>query len=108
MTTIRVRNVFLAFLGMCLGALVPAGTAAAATVGSGGTICVRGTLTAEGAECQALRGDDGKLYTIAGRKTAGTANTKVCVCGKIAAVSTCMQGTTIAGAKISKPDDCPK
>lgn len=106
MPTIRVRRTLVVLLGAALAALAPAWPPAAAEAGR--DVCVRGTLTAEGVECQALRGDDGKLYTLAGRKTAGAPNAKVCVCGKVAAVSTCMQGTTIAGATLRQPGDCPK
>ena len=60
-----------------------------------------GTLTREGVECQAMRGDDGKLYTLAGRNLGDFfPGDRVRVDGKIADVSTCQQGTTIAVTRI--------
>ena len=58
-------------------------------------ITVIGTLTREGAECQALRGDDGELYTLAGDFGDFRPGDRVRVEGRIAQASTCMQGTTI-------------
>jgi LysM repeat protein len=56
---------------------------------------VTGTLTREGAECQAMRGDDGRLYTLQGEFVGFRAGDRVEVRGRIADVSTCMQGITI-------------
>jgi hypothetical protein len=56
---------------------------------------VTGTLTREGAECQAMRGDDGTLYTLAGDFRGFRPGDRVRVEGRIAEVSICMQGTTI-------------
>ncbi len=57
---------------------------------------VTGTLTREGAECQAMRGDDGRLYTLAGRNLGDFfPGDRVQVEGRIAEASICMQGTTI-------------
>jgi hypothetical protein len=67
-----------------------------------GTICVRGTLTDEGIECQALRTDTGELYTLVGNLGGFKIGDKVYVAGTIAAVSFCMQGMTIAVSWISK------
>jgi LysM repeat protein len=58
-------------------------------------VVVTGTLTREGAECQAMRGDDGKLYTLAGEFRGFRPGDRVRVEGRIAEVSICMQGTTI-------------
>jgi LysM repeat protein len=58
-------------------------------------ITVIGTLTREGVECQALRGDDGELYTLAGEFGDFRPGDRVRVEGRIAQASTCMQGTTI-------------
>ena len=58
-------------------------------------IRVTGTLTREGAECQAMRGDDGRLYTLQGEFVGFRAGDRVDVRGRIADVSTCMQGITI-------------
>lgn len=65
------------------------------------SVTITGTVTREGVECPAVRGDDGKLYTIvgAGREKL-TPGMKVRVTGAIAQVSTCMQGTTIDAASI--------
>jgi len=79
---------------------------------AGRKICVRGRLTGEGVECQALRGVDGKLYTLGKPKVAAKsgveAGVEVCACGGVVAASVCMQGTTIAVTRMSHPDDCPK
>jgi len=71
------------------------GTAPVGSPGHG-TINVRGTLTTEGVECQALRGDDGQLYTLTGDLQGFKAGDEVRVMGTVVEVSTCQQGTTIA------------
>jgi|SRR5215213_911412 len=58
-------------------------------------ICVKGTLTDEGVECQALRSDDGELYTLLGDLNDFRIGDKVVVCGTLVEISFCMQGTTI-------------
>ena len=64
--------------------------------GKGGQmINVRGTLTDEGVECQALRGDDGELYTLTGDLSGFEEGDRVKVRGTIAEISICQQGTTI-------------
>src|SRR5688572_21163762 len=64
--------------------------------GKGGQmINVRGTLTDEGVECQALRGDDGELYTLTGDLSGFEEGDSVKVRGTVAEVSICQQGTTI-------------
>ena len=62
---------------------------------AGQMINVRGTLTGEGVECQALRGDDGELYTLTGDLSGFEDGDRVKVRGTIAEVSICQQGTTI-------------
>ena len=62
---------------------------------SAGAVCVKGTLTDEGVECQAFRGADGELYTLIGDLKEFQNGDEVVVCGTIAGVSFCMQGTTI-------------
>jgi hypothetical protein len=62
---------------------------------AGQMINVRGTLTDEGVECQALRGDDGELYTLTGDLSGFEDGDRVKVRGTIAEVSICQQGTTI-------------
>jgi hypothetical protein len=68
-----------------------------------GEVTIIGKLTAEGVECKALRADGtNDLYTLAGN-TGGFANgDHVKVIGKIAEVSHCMQGTTIAVKSITR------
>lgn len=60
------------------------------------TLRITGTVTREGVECPAVRGDDGKLYTIigAGREKL-TPGARVRITGTVAQMSTCMQGMTI-------------
>jgi hypothetical protein len=62
---------------------------------AGQMINVRGTLTDEGVECQALRGDDGELYTLTGDLSGFEEGDRVKVRGTIAEISICQQGTTI-------------
>ena len=66
-------------------------------------ITVTGTLSQDGAECPALRSDDGKLYSLTpgaiGKFRPGD---HVRVEGTVADVSTCMQGTTIVVSSIVK------
>ena len=64
-------------------------------VNAGQMINVRGTLTDEGVECQALRGDDGELYTLTGDLSGFEDGDRVKVRGTVAEVSICQQGTTI-------------
>jgi Protein of unknown function (DUF5818) len=67
------------------------------------TIVVVGKLTDEGVECPALRGDDGKLYTLTPRNLKGfKVGDRVKVVGKVAEMSFCMQGTTIVVQNITK------
>ncbi len=66
----------------------------------GAAVCVEGKLTGEGVECQALRGDDGKLYTLVGDLGEFRPGDEVSVCGAIPMFSVCMQGTTIAVTRI--------
>ena len=60
-----------------------------------GAVCIKGTLTDEGIECQAFRSTDGELYTLMGDLKDFQNGDQVVVCGTIAGVSFCMQGTTI-------------
>jgi hypothetical protein len=64
------------------------------TLPPGGTTFI-GTLTGEGVECPAMRGDDGRLYTLAGNIGPFRPGDRVQVLGRPAQVSFCMQGTTI-------------
>jgi hypothetical protein len=58
-------------------------------------LSIVGTLTDEGVECQALRGDDGQLYTLSGDFSGFSTGDRVRVKGRVAEVSFCQQGTTI-------------
>jgi hypothetical protein len=60
-----------------------------------GIIVREGTITNEGVECPALRGEDGVLYTLAGNAAELNAGDEVVVRGTLAETSFCMQGTTI-------------
>jgi uncharacterized protein DUF5818 len=66
------------------------------------SMTVTGKLTDEGVECQAMRGDDGKLYTLTGDLKGFRAGDRVRVTGSIPAESICQQGTTIAVEKIER------
>ena len=68
----------------------------------GKPIHVRGILTDEGVECQALRTANGQLYTLSGDLGGFKTGDKVRVKGEIAQVSTCQQGITIAVEKIQE------
>ena len=71
--------------------------------GKGGKpIHVRGILTGEGVECQAMRTANGQLYTLTGDLGGFKTGDKVRVKGEIAQVSTCQQGITIAVEKIQE------
>ena len=59
-------------------------------------VCVRGTLTDEGVECQALRSTDDELYTLTGDLNGFQNGDQVMVCGTAGASAICMQGTTIS------------
>jgi uncharacterized protein YgiM (DUF1202 family) len=60
-----------------------------------GQVTVSGTLTREGVECPAMRGDNGRLYTLAGDTGRVQPGDHVRVRGTLAQISTCQQGTTI-------------
>lgn len=61
---------------------------------------VEGELTAEGVECQALRADDGTLYTLVGDLGEFSTGDDVRVIGVEPAMSICMQGTTLEVLRI--------
>jgi hypothetical protein len=58
-------------------------------------IYVKGILTDEGVECQALRSDDNQLYTLVGDLNGFTVGDTVYVLGTTVDISICMQGVTI-------------
>ncbi|HET6569438.1 MAG TPA: DUF5818 domain-containing protein [Rhodothermales bacterium] len=68
----------------------------------GASVTVRGTLTDEGIECQAMRGDDGGLYTLTGDLGGFRTGDRVRVEGVVAEVSFCQQGTTINVSRIER------
>ena len=67
------------------------------------SITTTGRLTNEGVECKAMRGDDGKLYTLTGDLKGFRTGDRVKVTGRIAEISNCMQGTTLSVEKIERP-----
>lgn len=68
-------------------------------------ICVKGKLTDEGVECQALRSKgDNKLYTLVGDLGGFSVHDEVVVCGYVAEISFCQQGTTINVYWIGRPE----
>ncbi len=56
---------------------------------------ISGILTPEGVECQALRGQDGQLYTLVGDLRGYDDGDVVQVVGEVQEISFCQQGTTI-------------
>lgn len=60
-----------------------------------GAVTVRGTLTAEGTECPAMRTAEGELYTLTGDLGGFGVGDRVEVTGQVARFSICMQGTTL-------------
>jgi hypothetical protein len=75
--------------------------------GPGGSITVKGVLTTEGAECPALRDGKNVLYTLSGSLGGFRPGDRVCVKGKRAEISHCMQGITINVESIGPEADCP-
>jgi LysM repeat protein len=63
--------------------------------GDDGRLTISGTVTGEGVECLAVRGDDGQLYTLAGNVDDLQPGDRVQVQGRRAEMSFCQQGTTI-------------
>jgi len=68
----------------------------------GTVVTVTGVLTDEGVECQALRGDDGRLYTIGADLEGFDVGDRVRVRGQVAEMSFCMQGTTLTVEEIER------
>jgi len=66
-----------------------------------GNVTITGIVTNEGVECPAIRGDDGKLYTITGpARDKLRPGMRVRISGKVAEMSTCMQGITISAKDV--------
>jgi hypothetical protein len=103
----RIRTPFFAALLVASGACAMSNDAPA---GEGkkqdGRVTVVGRLTGEGVECQALRGDDGQLYTLLGNIGSLPVETRVCVSGERMEASTCQQGVTIKVRSIAPADSC--
>lgn len=70
-------------------------------------VAVKGRLTTEGAECPALRAQDGQLYTLAGPTGEFRVGDQVCVKGRRVETSHCMQGITITVEWIGLARWCP-
>lgn len=88
------------------GAAAPPGAGSPAGPDDGdSTIEVTGTLTDEGVECQALRGDDETLYTLTGDLGGFGVGDRVRVRGERAQMSFCMQGVTIAVESIEAAEE---
>jgi len=64
-------------------------------------IVVIGTITAEGVECPALSGEDGKLYTLTGLPREVGVGERLQIAGERALVSTCQQGITIRVSRLT-------
>ena len=68
-------------------------------------VTIAGRLTSEGVECQALRGDDGQLYTLLGGELGDLpVETRVRVIGERLDFSSCQQGITIRVRSITPAD----
>lgn len=83
------------------------GDAASNNKSSGGDarVTIVGKLTNEGVECQALRGDDGELYTLLGGELGGLpVDARVRVIGERLEFSSCQQGITIRVQSITPAD----
>ena len=72
---------------------------------SGAAMTIVGRLTNEGVECQALKGEDGQLYTLLGGELGGLPDdTRVRVIGERLEFSSCQQGITIRVQSIAPAD----
>ena len=80
----------------------------AAAADETGEIAVRGVLSDDGIECPALRGSDGQLYTLAGETGVLQIGARVCVRGRIAQFSYCMQGITLVVRELAAAETCPE
>jgi hypothetical protein len=76
-------------------------TVAAPGPAPGTRVDVSGTLSNEGVECPAFRGDDGKLYTLTDPAAGGfKPGDRVHVVGEVAGMSMCLQGIPLTGTTI--------
>jgi hypothetical protein len=95
-----VSAVLVAALLQCTSATVPKKEEA---VAEPGVVTITGLVTNEGVECPAVRGDDGKLYTITGpARDKVRPGMRVRISGNVAEISTCMQGTTISASDVEE------
>ena len=105
---LRRRSLGFAALFLASGACAMSnGDAAANSGASSGNapVTVVGRLTNEGVECQALRGDDGQLYTLLGGELGGLpVDARVRVIGERLEFSSCQQGITIRVQSITPAD----
>lgn len=76
-------------------ACAPVGTPRDDGGATGDGLRIEGTLTDEGVECPALRGDDGELYTLTGGTGGFAPGDRVEVVATPVQISFCMQGTTV-------------
>ena len=65
---------------------------------------LRGTIVTGGAECPLFRSDDGRRFALAGNLGSFKPGDRVTVRGRVAQVSTCMQGQTLTVQRISKAE----
>jgi Protein of unknown function (DUF5818) len=68
----------------------------------GQVIKVDGVLTSEGAECPAMRADDGSVYTLLGDLKGFGPGDRIRVEGTRQEVSICMQGLTLQVTQITR------
>lgn len=66
-------------------------------------VTVAGIVTEDGAECRAMRGDDGVLYTFMHLPDEIEAGDRIEVRGAPLDDSTCQQGTTLRTVRIARP-----
>lgn len=68
---------------------------------------LEGRLTDEGVECPAFRTDDDELFTLTGDLGGFSPGDQVRIVATPVAISTCMQGTTVAVVEISAIEEEP-
>jgi len=88
-----------------------ASCASAGPIARDGVIEIVGTLTDQGIECPLLQGDDGQGYTLAGPGPTDNLGdlgpgARLCVRGRLAEVSFCMQGITVAVEWLGPAEEC--
>ena len=64
-------------------------------ISMGAALVIVGTMTNEGVECPAMRGEDGQLYTLSGLPKNIEIGDKIEITGEPQMISICQQGTTI-------------